>query len=91
MLNAEEHYKWKHIYTSILVKHTFGILKHRFKYLDCNDGQMLHSLIEVCQIVKVYCIPHNLALTTGLLHAKSSNFVGVFATLPDLHNDSQHK
>ncbi|KAL7381456.1 hypothetical protein ABVT39_005720 [Epinephelus coioides] len=61
-------YNEAHICTPNIVERTFGILKSRFRCLDCTGGALLYRPEKVAQIVVTCCMLHNITKQHGLEH-----------------------
>uniref|UniRef100_A0A672ZN21 Putative nuclease HARBI1 n=1 Tax=Sphaeramia orbicularis TaxID=375764 RepID=A0A672ZN21_9TELE len=65
---GEHRYNAAHIRTRNTVEGTFGVLKSRFRCLDCTGGALLYSPENVAQIMVVCCVLHNIAKRHGMEH-----------------------
>ncbi|XP_067896053.1 putative nuclease HARBI1 [Heterodontus francisci] len=62
---AEKHYNESHATTRVTREQTIGLLKMRFRFLDCSGDTPQYSPARVSRIVVIYCALHVCELVLG--------------------------
>ncbi|XP_067904620.1 putative nuclease HARBI1 [Heterodontus francisci] len=62
---AKEHFNVSHVATRVTIEQIIGLLKMRFRCLDCSGGSLQYTPARVSRIIVVCCALHNFAMEKG--------------------------